>query len=192
MATLPMQLLVYCSLLRKGQYKQLRDLAVLHHGAVDISRVDQAMRAGIDKRLALAREFLLFADGLATDGTSDIAARNAVSRAYYAMHHAIRALLLFEERGDVDGHWEAIEAIGGLIKRNPAVRSKLDPQGTFRRDARELMERRHLADYYPYGVSAPAEPPADFTALAVDAVRLAQQTVEKTEEYITQKEAGTI
>lgn len=121
----------------------------------------------------------------------EMAARNAVSRAYYAAHHALRALLLFEERGDVDGHREAIEAVSDLIKRNPAVRAKLGERGDFRGRMQEMLEQRHLADYYPYGASAPKEEPADFAALAVAAVQYARQVVEKTNEYILQKE-GTL
>ena len=56
--------LVYCSLLKRAQYKDLRDLANVHYGAVDITRVDQAMRDGIEKRLELAEQFLLFSEGL--------------------------------------------------------------------------------------------------------------------------------
>ena len=98
--------LIYCSLLKKAQYKQLRDLAVVHYGAVDIAAVDQALRGGVEKRLQLAQDFLLFSESLisSSGATLEIANRNAVSRSYYAVHHAVRALLLFEERGDVDGH----------------------------------------------------------------------------------------
>lgn len=187
MSDLP--LLIYCSLLRKAQYKQLRDLATLHHGAVDIVQVEKAIRAGVDKRLKLAQQFLQFADSLLpASGTDDMAARNAVSRAYYATHHALRALLLFEERGDIDGHREAIEAASDLIKRNSAVRAKLGERDDFRSQMQELLEQRHLADYYPYGASAPKEEPVDFASLATAAVQFARHIVEKTNEYISQKE----
>jgi len=85
--------LVYCSLLKRAQYKDLRDLANVHYGAVNITRVDQAMRDGIEKRLELAEQFLLFSEGLSLGDSSEIANRNAVSRAHYAAHHAVRALL---------------------------------------------------------------------------------------------------
>ena len=106
--TLPF--LIYCSLLKKAQYKQLRDLAAVHYGAVSIAAVDQAMRDGVDKRLQLAQDFLSFSESLLSfsGANSEIANRNAVSRSYYAVHHAVRALL-FEERGDVDGQWESMK-----------------------------------------------------------------------------------
>ena len=106
--------LVYCSLLKRAQYKDLRDLANVHYGAVDITRVDQAMRDSIEKRLELAEQFLSFSQGLPSGNSSEIANRNTVSRAYYAAHHAVRALLMFEERGNVEGHREAIEAAFSL------------------------------------------------------------------------------
>lgn len=185
--------LIYCSLLKKTQYRQLRDLSDVHYGAVDMTGVDQAMREGVEKRLTLAREFLAFSEGLLSSGTgSEIANRNAVSRAYYAVHHAVRALLLFEERGDVGGHRESIEAVYALLKRNPAVRSKLGNTEEFRTSFLDLLDRRHLADYSPYGANAPKEAPLDFTQAAQEAVQFARRVVEKTREYITMKEAGSI
>lgn len=184
--------LIYCSLLKKAQYKDLRDLANVHYGAVDITRVDQAMREGIEKRLELAEQFLSFAERLSLGNSNEIAHRNAVSRAYYAAHHAIRALLMFEERGDVDGHREAIASAFSLLDRNPAARSKLGDAKPFRADFIELLERRHLADYYPYGTDAPNEAPLDFAQAAQEAVQFARRVVEKTNEYIKLKEAGTI
>ena len=71
-----------------------------------------------------------------------------------------------EERGDVDGHRDVIEAVGAILKRNPTMRAKLGEASRFREELLELMERPPLADYYPYGTSTPAEPPADFAALA--------------------------
>lgn len=134
--------LIYCSLLKKAQYRQLRDLSDVHYGAVDMTGVDQAMREGVEKRLTLAQEFLAFSESLLSSGTgSEIANRNAVSRAYYAVHHAVRALLLFEERGDVGGHRESIEAVYALLKRNPAVRSKLGNTEEFRASFLDLLDR---------------------------------------------------
>ena len=184
--------LLYCSLLKKAQYKDLRDLANVHYGAVDITRVDQAMRDGVEKRLVLAEQFLLFSEGLSSGGATEIAYRNAVSRAYYAAHHAIRALLMFEARGDVDGHREAITATSALLNRNPAARSKLGNPDKFSDDFLELLNRRHLADYYPYGTDTPNEAPLDFAQAAQEAVQFARRVVEKTREYIRLKEAGTL
>ena len=186
--TLPF--LVYCSLLKKAQYKNLRDLATVHHGAVDMPSVSQAMRDGIERRLELAEQFLLFSESLSSGTVSEIASRNTVSRAYYAVHHAIRALLMFVENGDVDGHRESIEDVCDLLKRNPALRSKLGEVEDFRTEILELLNRRHLADYYPYGTNAPNEVPLDFGQAAQEAVQFARRVVEKTREFIKLKEAG--
>ena len=152
------------------------------------------MRDGVEKRLTLAKEFLSFSESLISSSgpLDEIANRNAVSRAYYAVHHAIRALLLFEERGDVDGHRESIEAVYALLKRNPAARNKLGSAEDFRADFLVLLERRHLADYYPYGTNAPKEVPLDFSQAAQEAIQFARRVVEKTNEYILMKEAGRI
>lgn len=185
--------LIYCSLLKKAQYRQLRDLDDVQHGAVDMAGVEQAMRAGVDKRLALAQEFLSFSESLlSSEAGGEIADRNAVSRAYYAVHHVVRALLLFEERGDIDGHRESIEAVCALLKRNAAARSKLGSTEEFRSAFLDLLERRHLADYYPYGANAPNEAPLDFGPAAQEAVQFARRVVEKIVEYIALKEAGKI
>lgn len=151
------------------------------------------MRDGVEKRLTLAREFLSFSEGLISSGSvNEIASRNAVSRAYYAVHHAVRALLLFEERGDVDGHRDSVEAVHALLKRNAAARSKLGSAEDFRAEFLVLLERRHLADYYPYGTNAPKEVPLDFSQAAQAATQFARRVVEKTNEYIMMKEAGKI
>lgn len=150
------------------------------------------MRDGIEKRLELAEQFLLFSEGLSSGNSSEIASRNTVSRAYYAAHHAVRALLMFEGQGNVDGHREAIEAAFSLLGRNPAVRSQLGDAKSFRTDFTEMLERRHLADYHPYGTDAPNEVPLDFAQAAQEALQFARRVVEKTREYIRLKEAGTI
>lgn len=149
------------------------------------------MREGVEKRLKLAQDFLTFSENQtsALGVDAEMAGRNAVSRAYYAVHHAVRALLLFEERGDVDGHREAIEAVSALLKRNPAVRSKLGDSEEFRAAFLDLLDRRHLADYYPYGTNAPNEAPLDFVQAGLEAVLFAKRVVGKTMEYITMKES---
>ena len=182
--------LIYCSLLKKAQYASLRELDDLAVGLVDIAAVNQAINVSVDQRMSLAQDFLAFSQSLLAQGTgSEIANRNTVSRAYYAVHHAVRALLLFEERGDVDGHREAIEAVCALLKRNPAVRSKLGDTQEFREAFLDLLDRKHLADYHPFGTNAPKEAPLDFAQAAQGAVKFAQKVVEKTAEYIAQKEA---
>ena len=179
-------------MLKKAQYKNWCDLAAVSSSAVDMAAVDQAIRETVEERLSLADDFLLFSEGLIspTGAVSDIANRNAVSRAYYAVHHAICALLLFEERGDIDGHRESIKAICDLLKRNPAARSKLGEVEDFRTEILELLNRRHLADYYPYGTNALNEGPLDFGQAAQEAVQFARRVVEKTREFINLKEAG--
>ncbi len=184
--------LVYCSLLRTSQYKSWRELTAIKPDAVDMDAVDQAIRQGVEKRLALAEQFLAFSESLISGAGSEIANRNAVSRAYYAVHHAVRALLLFVESGDVDGHRDSINDIYNLLKRNPALRSKLGEAEKFRTEILELLTRRHLADYYPYGTSAPNEAPLEWEQAAQEALQFARRVVGKTREFINLKEAGTI
>jgi len=62
----------------------------------------------------------------------------------------------------------------------------------FRTEFLDLLERRHLADYYPYGANAPNEAPLDFAQAAHEAVQFSRRVVEKTREYIALKEAGSI
>lgn len=184
--------LIYCSLLTKTQYASLRVLAGVNPSAVDTSAIDQAMRDAVRKRMELAQDFLRFSKGLVSPGEAadQMAARNAVSRAYYAAHHAMRALLLFEERGDVDGHREAIEAVYALLKRNPGARSRIGEADEFRRSVLDLLDQRHLADYYPYATNAPNEPPADFVSLAQTAMNFSRRVVQGTADYISLKESG--
>ncbi len=100
--------------------------------------------------------------------------------------------LMFEERGDVDGHREAITATSALLKRNRAAESKLGNPEKFRDDFLEMLNRRHLADYHPYGTNTPNEAPLDFAQAAQEAVQFARRIVDNTREYIKLKESGVL
>ena len=77
--------------------------------------------------------------------------RNATSLAYYAIHHALRAVLLFDVKADTYGHNEFIEAFAKRMSRTPALRAKADAAGITEADLLNVLHHRHLADYHCYG-----------------------------------------
>jgi uncharacterized protein (UPF0332 family) len=189
------ELLVHCSTLTRIQYGQYRDLAQLQAGVLDLAAIDEGIEAGVDKRLELAEMFLTCANRLcppAGTAMDEISARNAVSRAYYAIHHAVRALLLYEEHGDVDGHQETIKAVTGLIIRVPAARAKIGGAKEFGDKLQEVLHQRHLADYYLYGTAVPREVPLDFPTAATELLSFAAETLGKVRQYIAEKRAGIL
>jgi len=96
-------------------------------------------------RLALAEHFALAGDKLLSARPSQ--SRSAISRYYYGMYHAMRAVVYFVEKGD--DH----EQHSALPKRTPAD----FPGGPiWRNTLKDARERRNEADYNPYPVPGSA------------------------------------
>lgn len=154
---------------------------------------DSAIDEVCDDRLAFARAFLEFArqiHSLTVPSNTEMIARNVVSRCYYTAHHAIRALLMFHERGDTSGHVEAIEQFADVLKNTSSLKSKLASHGDVPQRLKDLLHNRHLADYYPYAAVNPKETPVDFPVAATDALSFVGQLVDKIEDYIRVKRVG--
>ncbi len=114
-------------------------LAASLAGAVEDMCVDKLIRA--DGCLKLAR-------GLALDDDNE-SVRAAISRAYYSIHHCLRAIVLWQSHWDPDGHEQSIKELRDLLKNSQfRLRSGL-PENTADRIA-EARTNRHVADYSPY------------------------------------------
>ena len=189
---LPVNVKIHCSQVKRPDYKRYREHSEVEPGAIDIARLEAAMRESVGDRISLANGFLKSAGRLMVGAPDEIDARNSVSRAYYCVHHVGRALLMFEERGDREGHAEVSNAFVTLVKNIGFLRSKLGDSGSFRTNLQGLIDHRHLADYYPSGASDPRETPLNFMDAAIDAINQARLIVDAVEEYIVNKEAGAI
>ena len=171
--------LIYCSLLTCSAYQSLREIAQLS-SVVDTTQLDAMINEAAFARLDFAAQMLAFVDTISQAALSDpIAARTLVSRCYYIAHHALRALLLFVERGDEEVHQGVIERAYRLVASDGLLSARLGPAKTLRDDMKELMAQRHLGDYYPFGTATPQEPPLDFVASAQQARQLADKIVQQ-------------
>lgn len=104
--------------------------------------VDDLREQACADRLRLATHFVATGDKLLGLGPSQ--SRSAVSRFYYGMYHAMRAVVYFMERGD--DHQEH----STLPKKTPPdfVNSAL-----WENNLKDARGRRNEADYDPYPIS---------------------------------------
>lgn len=108
--------------------------------AIDDVCVDKLIRA--DGCLRLAKS-------LAASGTDNESQRASIGRAYYSIHHCLRAMVLWQNKWDPDGHEQSLKEFRTLLgDSNFRLRSGL-PENTANRVA-EARTNRHVADYSPY------------------------------------------
>jgi len=108
--------------------------------AVEDVCVDKLIRA--DGCLKLAKS-------LSASTTGNESQRASIGRAYYSIHHCLRAMLLWQNKWDPDGHEQSLKAFRIFLEdSNFRLRSGL-PVNTGDRIA-EARTNRHVADYSPY------------------------------------------
>jgi hypothetical protein len=186
-------LLVYASQLGKTQYADLRDVARIQAGVVDIGALDEAMQCSIERRLEFAEELLLFAESLARPEASRERHRRPQCRIKSVLCGASChscTCSCSRNAATWHGHSDAIEAARDLLRRVPAARAKVGHPDEFQRRCKNLIDQRHLADYHPYGTNAPGVSPIDFVKESADAALFARHILEKVREYIAWKEAS--
>ncbi len=75
--------------------------------------------------------------------------RAGVARAYYSMHHSLRAIALWRNRWDPDGHEESIKQFKLLLQDNAFVQQSCLAADVWEKVI-EARNNRHVADYSPY------------------------------------------
>lgn len=120
---------------------------------LDIRRhFDEALQEVAIDRLILAEDHLKTALHLLQNSTKPSSYRAAVNRAYYAVHHSIRVMLLQENNCESDGHQEAINEFKDKLKdRN--FRTKCGLNEDVLKEVAEARDNRNVADYSPYDFS---------------------------------------
>jgi uncharacterized protein (UPF0332 family) len=118
-------------------------------------QVDELINRLASDRFAKAVDYLSFAQKLGPGVSSNQA--HIISRCYYAMYHAARALVLHVRRADVDDHERLPAALGQVI-------------GTGYSDIlSRWRELRNQVDYSPY---TPADLASQATMVLSDAAAL--------------------
>ena len=98
------------------QYGVVRSLA--NQSLVDVETVDDLLAEIVDKRMKLSRQYFEFASGIQPE--SNFLCRQIISRSYYAMHHAARAVIFATRRDNLRSHEKVIKAIGQLFGNETA------------------------------------------------------------------------
>lgn len=107
--------------------------------AIEDVCIDKLIRA--DGCLRLAQSLALNVDNESQ--------RAAIGRAYYSIHHCLRAMVLRQDKWDPDGHEKSIEKFRELLKDNAFRHRSSLSEDTGNRVVEARMNR-HVADYSPY------------------------------------------
>jgi hypothetical protein len=187
---LPSSLLIAVERLRQDENALLRRYSVLHAPTVDTVVIDAAVQQVVLDRIRFAKEFITSARDMLAGTPSTMDFRNTTSRAYYAVHHTLRAVLLYDLKADTYGHVESINDFVKRMNHMPALKAKADAAGITKDALLAILHRRHLADYHYYGSAEPFEEPVDFSVIGPEAARFAETAVGKMEEYLKDRIAG--
>ena len=93
------------------EYGLLRILA--KHSLVDMSPVQKLLTGVVTDRMSLAQQYLAFAQDIPLE--SEFHGRQVISRGYYAMHHAARAVIFASKRQDITSHEGVIKEIVRIL-----------------------------------------------------------------------------
>ena len=93
------------------EYGLLRALA--EGSYLDLMPVEDLLKNAVADRIALASGVLKFAQAIPVD--SDLNCRQVISRTYYAMHHAARAIIFESAHDDVTSHEEVIGEMKSIL-----------------------------------------------------------------------------
>lgn len=78
--------------------------------------------------------------------------RTAVNKAYYSIHHSIRAIALLENEWEADGHEQAISELKSFVKTEK-FRIRSGPAEGIGAELARARDNRSVADYSPYAFS---------------------------------------
>jgi len=132
-------------------------------GYLTTAQVDELVNRLVGDRFAKATDYLTFAQQL--DASVTLNQPHIISRCYYAMYHAARALVLHVRRADLDDHDRLPAALGQILGTDYG-----DVLGQWR-------EVRNQADYSPYA-------PADLASQVVTAVSDANLLLTACRDYL--------
>ncbi|MCX7049183.1 MAG: HEPN domain-containing protein [Candidatus Sumerlaeota bacterium] len=105
------------------------------------------------ERLILAQDFYESSRQLiGLPASSDNDLRTAINRAYYAVHHAIRVLVLKATESEADGHEQAIQELRLLLKKDDFRRLSGLEEDVIQQVS-EARDNRCVADYSPFKYS---------------------------------------
>lgn len=134
MKVIPDSLLSCLERISGERYGLLYDLAA--EGLFSSTDLEHIAGEFTIRRYNLAKSFHESAKAIPLN--ADIDARNVISRNYYAMFHAARAVIFHFHRYDEEKHEEVIKGIGGILSN------------VLQNQLRKWKENRILVDYSPF------------------------------------------
>ena len=134
MKVIPDSLLSYFERISSERYGLLYDLAA--ERLFSLTELEHIIEEFTIQRYNLAQNFHESAKAILIN--ADVDARNAISRNYYAMFHAARAVIFHFYRYDEEKHEEVVKIIGNILGDG------------FRNQLRKWKENRNVADYSPF------------------------------------------
>ena len=154
--TIPKEMLVYASRLSEKEKIEAFSTGRIFQVPQVAGVVQECITEVVQHRMILAGNLLevakrlVHADGLLKIDEPNL--RTAVNRAYYAIHHSIRAAAMHANGYDPDGHSEAILALTALLGDN-AFRAKSGLAAGTDKKVEESKANRGVADYSPFELS---------------------------------------
>lgn len=150
--------------LSSEKYQLLHSLA--EEGLFTSTYLESLIENATIKRYNLALSFCESANSI--NIKTDMDARNIISRNYYGMYHAARAVIFHYYRYDRDNHKEVSKFIKRLL-------------GTDYGDIlKEWRDYRNKADYSAY-------PQIDYTDYAKESIKVAKEFLSKCKEYLQER-----
>jgi uncharacterized protein (UPF0332 family) len=164
MKVIPDSLLSCLERISSERYGLLNSLAV--EGMFSQDELERIAEEFTTQRYNLAKSFHESAKSIPLN--SDIDARNVISRNYYAMFHAARAVIFHFHRYDEDKHEEVIKRIGGILGKS------------FQDMIFEWKGNRTVVDYSPF-------PKSDLIDYANRAIKEAEQFLNECEFFLSKR-----
>jgi uncharacterized protein (UPF0332 family) len=182
---------IYASQLPKGRHGELRQISGIMPAIVDGVALHDALVESVVDRIHFAEKFIETAKAmqlLISVSPFHENSRNALSRAYYAIHHISRAIVLSIAHYDPYGHPQSIKALLDCAADKPVLlaelRTRFTSESLAYRVFSSILEARHHADYDVYGASLPRETSVDFVVVAPDAIANAELLMESAKAYL--------
>jgi len=154
----------WISKLTAQKYGFIKDLA--NHSLMTLDEIDSLISELVAERMNLSHQYFEFATDIQPD--SSLLCRQIISRCYYSMHHAARAVIFATRRGDLTSHEKVIKAIGKLFGSDMADL---------------LLEQLNVRNTVEYELFAPD----DIRELAKKSVNKAREFIKKCDLYIKER-----
>ncbi len=164
MKVIPDSLLRCLERISGERYGLLHDLAA--EGLFPSADLEHIVEEVTIQRYNLAKNFHESAKAIPLN--TDIDARNVISRNYYAMFHAARAVIFHFHRYDEEKHEEVIKRIGSILSNR------------FQDMLSEWKEKRTVVDYSPF-------PKFDLMDYANRARKEAEEFLDECKTFLTKR-----